>query len=82
LGFALFSPASGSWDCGNHYVEGYSGVGFSGGRLGLMREDLLWLMTVEETGTDGHVAGWEVQLFCGGRSRFVSKKEAAPLCET
>jgi hypothetical protein len=32
-----------------------------------MRVDLLWLMTVEETGTDAYVAGWEVRLFCGGK---------------
>ena len=41
LGFALFSRASDRWDCGSRCVEGYSGVGFGGGRSGLMREDLL-----------------------------------------
>ena len=56
LGFALFSPASGSWDSGSRDVEGCFGVGFGGGRSGLMREDLLWLTTVEETRIDGYVA--------------------------
>jgi len=56
LGFALFSPASGSWDSGSRGVEGCFGVGFGGGRSGLMREDLLWLTTVEETRIDGYVA--------------------------
>jgi hypothetical protein len=41
LGFALFSPASGSWDCRSRCVESCSGVGSGGGRSGLMREDLL-----------------------------------------
>ena len=47
-----------------------------------MREDLLWLTMVEEMRTDGYMAGWEVRLFCGGRSHFVSEREAAPLGET
>ena len=41
LGFALFSLASGSWDCGSCCVEGCSGLCFGGGQSRLMREDLL-----------------------------------------